>query len=329
MKRLLAILLLLVAIPAFGQDKIVGHLQDISVTIRAESGFGAGQGSGTLVTRKIGDKTVTFVWTAAHVVDNLRKVRPFVDPVTGGTRVAIEFEDAKIVQEFRQNGRRIGELKMDAKIIRYSDAENGEDLALLQVRKTDFVPETTTAIFYLGKDIPPLGTELYHVGSLLGQVGSNSLTTGVISQHGRVLALGANGVVFDQTTATAFPGSSGGGVYHKKDGTYVGMVVRGAGEGFNLIVPVRRMQEWAKRTKVEWALDPSVPVPTQEELDKMPVEDAGANAPSGNMAEKKPCPASIEYPYLLIWKSTVSPDAVEKSALPADKTKSVLDLFHK
>ena len=41
------------------------ELQRVSVTIKAESA----QGSGTLVTRKVGDQTVTFIWTAAHVVD--------------------------------------------------------------------------------------------------------------------------------------------------------------------------------------------------------------------------------------------------------------------
>ena len=62
-----------------------------------------------------------------------------------------------------------------------------------------------------------------------------------MSQVGRVLDLGSGGgTVFDQTTVTAFPGSSGGGVF-LTDGKYVGMLVRGAGETFNLIVPVRRM----------------------------------------------------------------------------------------
>ena len=39
--------------------------------------------------------------------------------------------------------------------------------------------------------------------------------------------------IFDQTTCVAFPGSSGGGVFLKRDDPrYVGMLVRGAGEGF-------------------------------------------------------------------------------------------------
>ena len=69
-------------------------------------------------------------------------------------------------------------------------------------------------LFYPSNDPIPVGTELYHVGSLLGQVGSNSMTRGIMSKVGRVLELGTgDGVVFDQTSAPAFPGSSGGGIF--------------------------------------------------------------------------------------------------------------------
>ena len=88
--------------------------------------------------------------------------------------------------------------------------------------------------------------------------------------------------MFDQTTVTAFPGSSGGGVYLSdkngdNSGKYVGMLVRGAGEGFNFIVPVRRMQDWAKKVNIEWALDTDAETPTLEELVTQPIEDAGFN----------------------------------------------------
>lgn len=251
-------------------QKTVDLLQDISVTIKADGA----QGSGTLFNRTVDGDTVTYVWTAAHVVDGLRKVRTVV--VNGTPKVVVEFSDAQIVREYTQDGRRIGEMKMEARIVRYSDAEQGEDLALLQVRKKNFVPASTTATFYPNEKIPTIGTPLCHVGSLLGQVGANSYTEGVLSQIGRVLDLGANGTVFDQTTVTAFPGSSGGGVY-TRDGLYVGMLVRGAGEQFNFIVPVRRMNEWAKRAGVTWAIDPKVKMPTNDELRKLPIEDTGTS----------------------------------------------------
>jgi S1-C subfamily serine protease len=258
------------AIPVFSADpKLVSHLQDVSVTINADGA----QGSGVMFNRKNGDDVETYVWTAAHVVDGLRSTRMVI--VDGSPKAVVEFSDANIVREFTENGRRIGEQRMLAQIIRYSDAEEGEDLALLKVRKKNFVPLEAGVQFYLDDEIPGIGTELSHVGSLLGQIGANSYTEGVVSQIGRVLDLNSRGVVFDQTTATAFPGSSGGGVFLRADGRYVGMLVRGAGEQFNLIVPARRLVGWAKTAGVEWAVDPDVKMPSTEALKKLPVEDTG------------------------------------------------------
>lgn len=337
MKRLLsflaaALVALSVSVSAFaeGPAPIIQNLQDISVTIRANGS----QGSGTLYTRKVGDNdTVTFVWTAAHVVDGLRKTRSVIDPETGTPRLVVEFEDAEIVKEFTEEGRRIGEMKFDARVVRYSDADQGEDLALLMVRKKNYVADGVGAKFYLDKEIPAIGTELYHVGSLLGQIGSNSLTTGVISQNGRVLNLGANGVIFDQTTVTAFPGSSGGGVYLKSDGRYVGMLVRGAGEQFNFIVPARRLTAWAEKANIKWAVDPSVAMPSADELAKLKVEDTGVSFKSEKAGAKSPHATDEESYGFLIGKTPeaaaydrgVADGAAQSQAAPTPaQPKSVL-----
>lgn len=244
------------------------HLQDISVTIVAKNASGGGEGSGEVVTRKFPNgETVNFVWTAAHVVDNLRKTRNVIDGASGSPKTVVEFDDALVVKSLVEDGRSVGKIEFFAEVVRYS-AE--EDLALLRLRKKNFLEATVE--FNLEQPIIPIGTKLLHVGSLLGQLGSNSMTTGIMSQNGRLI----NKKIYDQTTVAAFPGSSGGGVYGE-DGRMVGMVVRGAGETFNLIVPVRRMREWAKSAKIEWAIDPKVAMPTEEDLRKMPIEDNGVS----------------------------------------------------
>jgi len=244
------------------------HLQNVSVTIRSDGEYSSGEGSGVIFTRKDSKgNLVNFVWTAGHVIDNLRKTRRVV--VDGKPKTIVEFKDPMVVKEIRQNGRTVGRLQMDAEVLKYSDAANGHDLALLRIRKHNFVPDSVT--FYLDDEIPALGTGLLHVGSLLGQMGANSMTDGIYSQHGRLIKR-LNKHVFDQTTVTAFPGSSGGGVYLKSDARYIGMLVRGAGEGFNLIVPVRRMQEYCTKHKIMWALDPKVKMPSDSELKKCPIE---------------------------------------------------------
>ena len=264
-------------------QNVPDYLQEISITIRA----GNSEGSGVAFTRD----GVTYVWTAAHVIDGLRSTRMVVDPKTGTPRTIVEFKDAKIVRTLRESGRTVGRTEIDAEVIRYSDADHGEDLALLRVRKKDFIK--VSGKLYLDENIPSLGTRLLHVGSLLGQQGSNSMTTGIMSQHGRLIGK----TVYDQTTVNAFPGSSGGGVY-LEDGRYVGMLVRGAGESFNLIVPARRMLDWAKRAGVLWTLDPKVEVPSAEELKKLPIEDVGADFVSKD-DKKSNESISAEFPYMI------------------------------
>jgi hypothetical protein len=276
MKKLIPLILgLTLVCTSFSQEKktkestsTADHLQNISVTIRSEGEYANGEGSGVIFTRKDKDgNSVNLVWTAGHVVDNLRSTREVL--VSGSKKTRVEFKDPMVVKEIRQNGRTVGRLQMDAEVLKYSDAKNGHDLALLRVRKINFVTDSVT--FYLDEEIPELGTDLLHVGSLLGQMGANSMTDGIYSQHGRIIK-SLNKYIFDQTTVTAFPGSSGGGVYLKSDARYIGMLVRGAGEGFNLIVPVRRMQGYCEKHKIMWALDRKEAMPTEEELKKMPIE---------------------------------------------------------
>jgi len=285
-------------------DDLPKHLQEISVTVNT----GQGEGSGVIITRELklkSDSTetrkVNFIWTAGHVVDSLRSVRTVIDS-KGVEKKTVEFKEAKIVKELVENGRKVGELRMDATVVKYSDADNGQDLALLMVRKQDFV--TDSAKFYVKDDPVPIGTTLFHVGSLLGQSGANSMTSGIMSQVGRVLDIGkSSGVIFDQTTVTAFPGSSGGGVFlaaeGEERGRYIGMLVRGAGEGFNMIVPVRRMRQWCSDVNLLWAVDETVPCPTLEDLKALRVEDSALEANlKASDADQKP-KLLADFPFLL------------------------------
>mgnify|MGYP003110919575 CR=1 FL=1 len=296
MKTLFATILgLTIVTSSFAAEKKLStadHLQNVSVTIRSEGQFSNGEGSGVIFSRKDKDgNLVNLVWTAAHVIDNLRSTREVL--VGGAKKTIVEFKDPMVVKEIRQNGRTVGRLQMDAEVLKYSDADDGHDLALLKVRKFNFVTDTVT--FYLDKEIPRLGTDLLHVGSLLGQMGANSMTDGIYSQHGRLIK-SLNKFVFDQTTCTAFPGSSGGGVYLKSDARYVGMLVRGAGEGFNLIVPVRRLQDYCEKHKIMWALDPKVPMPSDDDLKAMPIEHAPKEKDEDTAEEAA---AKKLFPYML------------------------------
>jgi S1-C subfamily serine protease len=212
-------------------------LQTTSCMVRATGG----NGTGVLVTRQVGSATRTYVWTAAHVVSDNRQ--------PDGT-----FTTVKIIQEFRTEGKLTGRSEVGARVIRYSSSEGGEDLALLEIDQPDFRPLTVSAKFYRGA-VLAVGTPLVHIGCVRGLY--NSASEGIVSQTDRKF----DGKVFDQTTVMGYPGSSGGGVY-LRDGRCMGLLVQGVGPGLNFVVPIRRMETWAKAQNLEWAIDPNAVMPS-------------------------------------------------------------------
>ena len=93
-----AMLLILTSYKLAEAEDLSQHLQNISVTVKSPGSFGTSQGSGVLITRELGaskdDNTkssVNFVWTAAHVVDNLRSIRTITK--NGQARKIVEFKE--------------------------------------------------------------------------------------------------------------------------------------------------------------------------------------------------------------------------------------------
>ena len=299
-------------VPALKLTKttLPAYLQEISVTIRTDRA----EGSGTLVVRG----QDTYVLTAGHVVDDLREVREVIDPVKGTKKLVIEFRTAKVVNILREDGEAVGRVEMDATVVSYSDSENGEDLALLRLKKKNYA--TKGAFFYRQSKeerYPQVGAELYHCGSLLGEFGSNSLIDGMVSQVGRVYQK----KLYDQTNLAVFPGSSGGGVYVKEDGRYCGMIVRGAVGGFNLMVPQRRIDSWAQRMKLEWVFDASLPVPSEAELQKISIEDTGfpvSTSPTDKKSSHHSVATKDRVEFLIRPIGTVGTVPVEGTITPQD-----------
>tara|TARA_Y100000593_G_scaffold41827_1_gene80182 strand:+ start:565 stop:1461 length:897 start_codon:yes stop_codon:yes gene_type:complete len=288
MKRIIGLTMALVGFAGLAADNIGDYLTSISVTVRAEGGYNRAEGSGTLFKRMVDGREVVFCHTAAHVIAHTRSVR---DEIVDGKPVkVVEFGSPFLVRKLRNpdTGRIVGETVVAAKVVRYSDAETGHDLALLRVLAKDF--KAPNSVKFLSRDakLVPLGTHLWGCGSLLGSDGANSITDGVLSQHGRILFRSTD---FTQVSTVAFPGSSGGGNFNDA-GQYVGMLVRGTRtQGFNFLVPIKRMWGYYEKSGMAWCMDPSVKV-TEKDISKTPIEDTVGTPGSGRGDEKK-------YPFLI------------------------------
>lgn len=250
--------LVLSATTSWCADPVGVRLQKMSVNIKA----GPAQGSGTIIIRKIGEKKTTWVLTAYHVVEDLRHVRTVIDD-DGKEKKVVTYDDAQITQEQVENGRVVGEIKFDARVV---CVDQRRDIALLRVRKDDLGPSVLGASFYLKDSIPFPGTEIYHCGAPGGQQigGTQSLTHGIISRIGvRIPKFGGSEHgVFDQSDCAALPGSSGGLVALKSSGEWIGMITLGlsGGDNFHWVVPVRSVKEWADEAGIMWILDPNIKV---------------------------------------------------------------------
>lgn len=205
-------------------------LRACSVTVKVADGSGSG-----VVILRAGR---AYVWTAAHVVAHTKP------------SVAVE-----IVQDTSFRGRLSGKIVAFAHVIR---CDTFADLALLSVDAPGLF--SAGASFDLSPSPLPLGTELAHVGSFLGDLGSQSFSTGVMSYVGRHSPDPSIWPDLDQITCTAFPGSSGGGVFVRATGRVAGLLVGAAGETFTFMVPARAIVAWAKVNRCAWAVDPGAPL---------------------------------------------------------------------
>jgi hypothetical protein len=253
---------------------VLDGLREATVMIASEGG---NRGTGVVVKRE----GYALVWTAAHVLYTDQLIKTAIDPETGQEKVFVTYRDVRVVKEVYHEGRKVGETFRFAEIIRFSKEEDGgDDLALLMLRDPEFVPHGVT----FTDDVSKPSTALWHVGCPGGTRGAGNVFEGLFSVAGRLRGPVDAPVVMDAVSITTIPGSSGGGVFLKSDGRCIGLLTErlyAGAETSGLVIPTRRMKEFARRTSCLWALeeasvppeelrkhttDKSVPTPTKAEL---------------------------------------------------------------
>lgn len=254
------------------QDPMIERLQNLSVQVVSEGA----SGSGVIFHRDIpikGEnktKRVYFVWTNAHVVAGSRHI---LEKENGDK--TIHFNYPRIKRCIFENGIITGCKYYKTKIIAYSDYTTGHDLAILMILDEDFKCEESVEFDY--KDIPKAGQYIWHIGSFLGDAGSGSFSDGCISQIGRILMNNPFiGTFFDQVSCTAFPGSSGGGVFRgdgENKGKCIGLLSRQRAETFNYIIPARRMFLFCEDNHLMWTIDKNSTMPYLNDFNKILLDE--------------------------------------------------------
>lgn len=250
MKALYSLLLVLacaisaLVLPAAWEVAVSKSSPDVSALVSASVIVGSQDGYGSGVVFKNGRHV--FVWTDAHVVS--------------GNRVsATEFAPAWVAQDKFHPRRAI--------IIRYSERH---DIALMRLEASDW-PDGSV-VFARNNDEPKPGEAIWHVGSMGGPPGINSVSDGVFSCANRLRLFGApndSGIIYDQVSLNSCQrGSSGGGVFRKSTLECLGLVTEYLGPGFSwgamCMTPTRRLRQMAKQSDCLWAVTRDVAVPRSD-----------------------------------------------------------------
>lgn len=259
-----ALLWLVHADPVHQEDPDTWQTQNC-VCVLTDHGYGSG-----VIFKNRGR---TFVWTAAHVLADSRRIETVIDLGKGTSKTKVYFGNVLVKQPLFQNGVKVGDNFRLARVLRYGDFQQGkEDLGLLEILDARFGGKGV--IFT--RSAPTIGQSVWHVGSMGGTAGECSVVKGMISALGRLRSEGRPdqrfGLTYDQISLPLQGGSSGGGVFDQESGTCLGLVSEKLihqTECLNCLIPTRVMLAYARRTDCLWAMDSTLVVPeNSDELEE-------------------------------------------------------------
>jgi len=203
-------------------------------------------GTGTILKKT---KEHAYILTCAHVIANRkRKHTPIFDfkalgqyNITPKTTFLESIIKPLLVKQTKW---------VDGLPITYSHSadifflDRSVDICILRINGKIYGEEISP---YNNSTVVPTGTEVYHVGNLFGSL-NYSVTSGIISHNSRGLFGERIQVDIDVTF-----GSSGGGIFTKDKGEYVGMVTEKAtrDSSIAIIIPIKKIIKWLEVYSVE------------------------------------------------------------------------------
>jgi S1-C subfamily serine protease len=204
--------------------------------------------------------TDEFVWTAGHVVKSCETIRKVVDPLTGKSRWEVSYDDCKVVQSIQEGGRKVGETFRFAEILRFSDIDEGMDIALLKTRS-----RLTSVGVKISRERAVVGDRIQHIGSPSGRSFEYSFLSGAVSgvnrpRHGLKHAEGKPvPSYYDQYDLAIAGGCSGGPAFCPKTGEVVGLVTAQHSENPSIAfsIPAWAIRKFAREHGCLFAVDAS------------------------------------------------------------------------
>ena len=221
----------------------MAHSQAVDIHIINQNGLSQ-SGSGTAFVRKTKDnKDIVFILTCVHVLmdTNITGERTFP-------------KSLKVVTPK-------GTTTIDHILLNNMGLKIGFDVAVLIT--TNNVEIFNSALMVDLDDPPPVGEKIYAVGSPSG-LGS-IVVEGIISK--RNCWLPSHQQFYDILSARVAGGFSGGGVYRRSDGKYLGLIsMKHREAGYGIMIPSNQIITFLESTKQRYIVDLAHEVPTLKEI---------------------------------------------------------------
>src|SRR5207248_2412360 len=154
------------------------------------------------------------------------------------------FDTVQITRELFQGKDRVGEEKVEAKVIAYLEEE---DLAVVAIRKKNFARKEDSVQF--AASLPNSGREVVHL-TAWANYKLNFFTFGIIDCPNYIY----EDKSYISESACGMAGSSGGGVFDVNTLECVGILTRTSSRTKSLLEGIDRIRNFAKITGVEWLL---------------------------------------------------------------------------
>lgn len=234
MKKWLFILSMLILVFPLKAD-VIDDLQDVAVCVVVPNGHG----SGVLKTIKSGNDNISYVWTVAHLIQN-----------TPGVDLAKKIYPEIYITQSRVVDNKI--VNKNQSLVDVVLCDPDEDLMLLKIKQKNFSDRSVK--FYLEEKNIPLRTQLWGVDNHIGKDSACVFRKGILSNNTTTV----EGKSYDLITMPTIRGCSGSGVY-TENGKLLGLMAMAKDSTWAFSIPTKRIVVWAKKNKVEWAIqDPKV-----------------------------------------------------------------------
>lgn len=216
-------------------EQVQSH--NITLVQNPTAQFGQIIWSGTMFTRKIDNQDVTFILTCGHGIQSFSNIKCYRKIFKDGLHEkTYEYECKPIYHSYKY------------------------DIAVYMLNSS-----ISSDVKVLKENLVQIGEPILNVGAFSSYQTSDCVTQGIVSRTDVYYELAPKNK-FDVSNCDVSGGFSGGGVYRKSDGAYIGFNALKIANTALAYKPIRDIKSQLKSEKLDWVINKKLKSPSMKEL---------------------------------------------------------------